>query len=515
MPASDAELTRTIRASDRRSDSAHEALEELYRRHRPAVLAYARTCCRDMHTAEDLVSEAFTRTLQAVHAGHGPEYAWRPYLLSVVRRTAADWAATTGRTDLSPDFAHWLETASTEDGGEEHALRQEDNALIVRSFRALPERWQSVLWHTIIEGESAEQVGTLLGIGPSGVGSLAARARDGLREAYLSAHIESGDSVQCRHFSLPLAAAIRRGRRPNKDLARHLDQCPRCRRSVMDLTDLNARMRLVLPGALLGWAAPSYFASRMAHAGTAGGAGNALQHLAKSKFNTLGARVAAATVATVAVGGFLLVTAIGDPATGNSAQPAPSLSSLSSLQLPSSSISSTSATPSPTAGTTGPVNSPTPTPQLPKAAAVTRLRIKSTDRCMATAGSAGAEPYESKCDGSASQTWELVHDTAGQLQLRNQASKLCLTYPSRLPDGAVVRQSACGPGTRGQWWDYLYSQQDGTLIVNPLGDNSRRLGLNEWNRPGTGVAYSPTIGITLNYYNTPSLVLLVDGKLAI
>ena len=66
-----------------------------------------------------------------------------------------------------------------------------------------------------------------------------------------------------------------------------------------------------------------------------------------------------------------------------------------------------------------------------------------------------------------------------------------------------------------QWWDYLYSRQDGTLIVNPLGDNGRRLGLNKWNLPGTGVAYSPTIGITLNYYNTPSLVFLVDGKLPI
>lgn len=132
---------------------------------------------------------------------------------------------------------------------------------------------------------------------------------------------------------------------------------------------------------------------------------------------------------------------------------------------------------------------------------------------METAGTPDAEPHESTCGGASSQTWELVRDNTGRLQLRNQASKLCLTYPHHLPDGAVVRQSPCGADTPGQWWDYSYSQHDGTIIFNPLGDHLRRLGLNKWNLPGTGVAYSPVIGITPNYYNTPSLVFLIDGKL--
>uniref|UniRef100_UPI0019D217F8 RNA polymerase sigma factor n=1 Tax=Streptomyces prasinopilosus TaxID=67344 RepID=UPI0019D217F8 len=52
---SDALLTSAVR-----EDGDAGAIEELYRRHAPAVLAYARTCCRDPHTAEDLASEAFT-----------------------------------------------------------------------------------------------------------------------------------------------------------------------------------------------------------------------------------------------------------------------------------------------------------------------------------------------------------------------------------------------------------------------------------------------------------------------
>ncbi|NUK13351.1 RNA polymerase subunit sigma-24, partial [Streptomyces lunaelactis] len=73
VPLTDAELTAAVR--ELVSDAP---VEEVYRRHRSAVLSYARTCCRDPHTAEDLVSEAFARTLQAVRAGGGPEAAWRP-----------------------------------------------------------------------------------------------------------------------------------------------------------------------------------------------------------------------------------------------------------------------------------------------------------------------------------------------------------------------------------------------------------------------------------------------------
>ncbi|NUK46128.1 RNA polymerase subunit sigma-24, partial [Streptomyces lunaelactis] len=84
---SDAELTAALRelASD-------APVEELYRRHRTAVLSYARRCCRDPHTAEDLVSEAFARTLQAGGAGGGPGTAWRPDLRPRGRRLALGWA---------------------------------------------------------------------------------------------------------------------------------------------------------------------------------------------------------------------------------------------------------------------------------------------------------------------------------------------------------------------------------------------------------------------------------------
>jgi hypothetical protein len=37
------------------------------------VRRYARTCCRDAYTADDLTAEVFARMLQAVRGGSGPE----------------------------------------------------------------------------------------------------------------------------------------------------------------------------------------------------------------------------------------------------------------------------------------------------------------------------------------------------------------------------------------------------------------------------------------------------------
>ncbi|NUS25221.1 MAG: RNA polymerase subunit sigma-24, partial [Streptomyces sp.] len=60
LPPSDADLIGRMRSGD---DTAYEAL---YRRHADAVRRYARTCCRDAHTADDLTAEVFARMLQAV-----------------------------------------------------------------------------------------------------------------------------------------------------------------------------------------------------------------------------------------------------------------------------------------------------------------------------------------------------------------------------------------------------------------------------------------------------------------
>ncbi|MFV2120303.1 GvpL/GvpF family gas vesicle protein [Streptomyces sp. Act-28] len=193
LPPSDAELVQRMRGGD---DSAYE---ELFRRHAGAVRRYARTCCRDRHTADDLTAEVFARTLQAVRRGAGPEQAVRAYLLTTVRHVAAAWTRTARREQLVEDFgafaagAAWGSEAAggdaVEPGADVRALQEAEQSLAVRAFRSLPERWQAVLWHTAVEEESPREVAPLFGLTANATAVLASRAREGLRQAYLQAHV--------------------------------------------------------------------------------------------------------------------------------------------------------------------------------------------------------------------------------------------------------------------------------------------------------------------------------------
>ncbi|MER5426995.1 sigma-70 family RNA polymerase sigma factor [Streptosporangium roseum] len=262
----DPALTRLVRAGDDRAAS------ELYERHYPAVIAFARRLCQDLHTAEDLASEAFARTLRTVRNGPaGPTGDWRPYLYAVVRNTAAEWARSDQRFVLTDEFREDdLTTAAPEPPDD----------LVTRAYRSLPPRWQTVLWHTLIEDEEPERVAKILGITPGNVGVLAFRAREGLRKAYLAAHVSSA-SPRCQEYAEPLAAIVRKrsGRLP-RALRAHLESCASCARAHTELLDLNATLRAALPIALfplaLGagkWTAAGAGTSAGAGAGTSAGAG--------------------------------------------------------------------------------------------------------------------------------------------------------------------------------------------------------------------------------------------------
>ncbi|MET8177607.1 sigma-70 family RNA polymerase sigma factor [Streptomyces sp. NPDC005336] len=241
-PLSDQELTQQLVAGHASGTNSPAAGDILFRRHHQATLAYARTCCRAPHDAEDLASEAFFRTFQAVRAGGGPRGSWRPYLLTVVRHTAVEWSAGERQILLTPDFECWRQHAPTADP-QQHLVAGEDRRMLIRSFRRLPERWQTVLWLTLVEDDSPHRVAAVLGISPSGVTSLAFRAREGLRESYLQAHLESARNDRCRHFSAMIGASVRRGGGRGHALARHLAECAFCARAYNELLGLNAAMR--------------------------------------------------------------------------------------------------------------------------------------------------------------------------------------------------------------------------------------------------------------------------------
>uniref|UniRef100_UPI0004648BDE sigma-70 family RNA polymerase sigma factor n=1 Tax=Streptomyces exfoliatus TaxID=1905 RepID=UPI0004648BDE len=253
LPPSDAELVQLMRDGD---DSAYE---ELFRRHSDAVRRYARTCCRDAHTADDLTAEVFARTLQAVRGGAGPEQAVRAYLMTTVRRAAANWARTQKREHLVEDFAVFAAEASRSSevsdqagsfgagmdlGADVRAMHEAEQSLAMQAFRSLPERWQAVLWHTTVEEESPSDVAPLFGLTANATAVLASRAREGLKQAYLQAHVSQSltSGGDCARYADRLGAYARGGlrMRAERGLRKHLEECAKCRLAAGELAHVNA-----------------------------------------------------------------------------------------------------------------------------------------------------------------------------------------------------------------------------------------------------------------------------------
>ncbi|MFG2618526.1 sigma-70 family RNA polymerase sigma factor [Streptomyces sp. NPDC048507] len=277
------------------------AYEELFRRHSDAVRRYARTCCRDAHTADDLTAEVFARTLQAVRGGSGPEQSVRAYLLTTVRRVAAAWAKTARREHLVEDFALFAEQAAAgadsgagalgglsgddtlELGADVRAMHEAERSLAMQAFRSLPERWQAVLWHTTVEEASPSAIAPLFGLSANATAVLASRAREGLKQAYLQAHVSSAlsEGGDCARYADRLGAYARGGlrMRAERGLRKHLEECANCRLAAGELKDVNAGIPALLPVAVIGWFAAGYAAKAAGvvagGAVAAGGAGAA------------------------------------------------------------------------------------------------------------------------------------------------------------------------------------------------------------------------------------------------
>ncbi|GAA3062176.1 hypothetical protein GCM10020254_02570 [Streptomyces goshikiensis] len=183
-----------------------------------------------------------------------------------MRRVATDWMRRSARTQLSDDFEKWAGDLCDGQDVEGAVLSAEEGSLVLRAYRSLPERWQAVLWHAVVEHEPATETARRLGISAGGVGSLAARAREGLREAYLRAHLDQSASEECRHYGGLLAAALRRpATRVTRDLRHHLRACPDCARAERDLRHVNRSLGALLPAGILLWSPGSFFASAGGH----------------------------------------------------------------------------------------------------------------------------------------------------------------------------------------------------------------------------------------------------------
>lgn len=265
---SDAELIAEVRSGD---SAAYGAL---YQRHVTSAYHLAYQLSRSRAEADDLVSEAFAKVLETLRAGRGPDSAFRAYLLTTLRHTAYDRTRSDRRVELSGDVSTMSGVSATAVSVpfSDTVVAGLERSLAARAFATLPERWQAVLWHTEIEGQTPAEVAPLLGLVPNGVSALAYRAREGLRQAYLQAHLSEITDLRCRAIADRLGAWTRGGlsKREKAQIELHLDRCDRCRDLAAELADVNGELRAVVAPLVLGTGAVGYLATATKEVATVG-----------------------------------------------------------------------------------------------------------------------------------------------------------------------------------------------------------------------------------------------------
>ncbi|MEN3272002.1 MAG: large repetitive protein [Actinomycetota bacterium] len=228
--------------------------EELYKRHAGTAWRVAQAVTGDAHDAADAVAEAFARVFQAVRSGRLTDAsAFRSYLLTATRNASLDQLRRGGRTrPTDNDDLDLIELSEPTPGDMIEGAG--DAAMISEAFRNLPERWRSVLWLTEVEGVATKDVADQLGISANGAAQLAVRARAGLRERFLQAHLKGTTEPDCRFTVDRLGAYVGGGLAP-RDLAKvdqHLAGCATCREKKEELEDLGSSLRrIILPLPLL------------------------------------------------------------------------------------------------------------------------------------------------------------------------------------------------------------------------------------------------------------------------
>lgn len=201
--------------------------DRLFRRHAGPLRQVAAGWSGQASERDDLVAEAFTCVFAILRAGGGPREHLRPYLVVTMRNLAVRWRRDRGRVEPHAVVPGVGET----EGADDPVLRRSTDELVRSAFDTLPPRWRTVLWSTIAEGHTAAELAPVFGVSPNGVAALAARAREGLRQAYLQAQeLPATGERSCREARRHLGAWLRNDLPEHRAeaVAAHVAVCVTC-----------------------------------------------------------------------------------------------------------------------------------------------------------------------------------------------------------------------------------------------------------------------------------------------
>lgn len=388
-----------------------EAYSALFERHRGAAQRLARQMARGESDADDLVAEAFTRVLQQLKGGKGPDVAFRAYLLTTLRHL--HFRRHSAEKRMSPtDDLQVLDQPTVE---RDAVIEGFDNAAASRAFGSLPERWQMILWHLEVEGQRPAEVAELLGLKPNAVSALGYRAREALRQAYLLQHIADADNGTCVAV-LELLPTFVRGkisRRDKEKVTRHLATCLTCPLALAEMEGMNSQFSAFLAPVVLGAAATPYLAGAAHGLSLLHHPWQWLQHwinFAPAKTIVVHKLIVSGAALVIAGGAVTgtVVSAYPDTAPKKSVgAPTTPVLAPPTTSAPAAPTPTVSATATPSTPAVTPTPTPTPSETMPPSAEATVAPLRASFTSTPSGTSVAFHASTTGGDGKLSYSWDL------------------------------------------------------------------------------------------------------------
>lgn len=140
---------------------------------------------RNRDLAEEIATETFVRVYDAMTRGLGPHFTFRGYYLAAIHNAVAQRSRSAAvRTEMATGQ---VEIYAPPVYDNDECVRTESVRAVLA---AMPKRWSTALQLSGIEGQSPQQLGSVLGLSPSAAAALTYRARNAFRRAYLTLDAE-------------------------------------------------------------------------------------------------------------------------------------------------------------------------------------------------------------------------------------------------------------------------------------------------------------------------------------
>ncbi|HET6860268.1 MAG TPA: hypothetical protein VFH94_24640 [Streptomyces sp.] len=241
-PGSDAGLLRKV------GEGHLDSFRHLYRRHYPAVRAYAVGCMQTSYDAYELTCHTFSELLQRALAGESFAERRFPGCLRLQLLESARIAAVTRCADddegASPQFRRWVVQGAR--------WPMEESGQLAVAWDVLPRDKRCLLWHTVAEQEDAAPVSQVTGAPALSIERARETALGALRQIRANLYLERLQRRDCRdaveqlmaHYPAPPA---------HPEPLDHAGACTECAEVFSDVIHLETRLAAQLPRQVLGW----------------------------------------------------------------------------------------------------------------------------------------------------------------------------------------------------------------------------------------------------------------------